>query len=304
MENYIYDYYGYKVDKLIDNQFEYQGYIFKLLATIENEEEVNKLNQLSLNTALYFNNDVVFLVKNKYDHFISAINDEKNICLISYKKDGNVTVKDVVSMHQIWLNAFSYQINLQEIIILWDQRLEFIQNQCLVNLNFDNEAHETLYRYTIYAIGFALNALQYLSDINIDFQRNYYLATLTHRRIKKMDKENIFNPFNLIVDHSSRDLAELYKNELISFEILISICKQYNYSVDEYEYLLARLLFPTFIFDVCEDIANDHTSYDYSSEIYYAIAKQKRQIELMKNYYKKINEMINIRPITWITSNI
>ena len=57
----------------------------------------------------------------------------------------------------------------------------------------------------------------------------------------------MFNPFNLILDHSSRDLAELYKNDLIGINDLLNICNYYNYKLDEYEYLLARMLYPTFI---------------------------------------------------------
>ena len=223
--------------------------------------------------------------------------------MLTYKDEKNIDINYFVKMHMAFLNTFNYYVNIEDIIILWDQRLEYIQNQCLVALNFDNDAHMILYEYSQFAIGLAINALQYLSDMKIDFNKKHYLTTLTHRRIKKMDKFELFNPFNLIVDHSSRDLAELYKNNLIDFDTLFLICQSYSYNVDEYEYLIARLLFPTFIFDIIEDIATDNTMYDYQNEIYYAISKQNEQLDKLKYFYKRISQLMLIRPIDWLNKN-
>ena len=73
-----------------------------------------------------------------------------------------------------------------------------------------------------------------------------------------------------------------------------------NILLDEFEYLLARLLYPTFIFDIIEDIATDSSSYDYSSQIYFAISKQNKQIDKIKEFYNNIIKIMNIRPIEWI----
>ena len=298
MQSFIFDYYGYNV-KITNNEFEYEGYKFLLLAVNEDEKEIIKLTKLIDSIKTIFNDDVVFIVKNKYDKYISTSKDDNNITLLAYKIDNNVNINHFVKLHLAYLNQFSYVINIDQIIDLWDQRIEYIENQCLTNLNFDNEAHLLLYEYTLYSIGLAINSLQYLADMKLDYKRKYS-ATLTHRRIKNIDKYELFNPFNLIVDHSSRDLAELYKNNLISLNTLLDICAFYNYSIDEYEYLLARLLFPTFIFDIVEDIENDKTSYDYTSDIYTCIKKANLQLSQLKNLYFSLINKMNIRPINWI----
>lgn len=300
MKNFIYDFYGYNVDNITNGSFIYQDYVFLLAATSEDEKSMENLNNLIVSLANYFENDVVYIVKNKYNQYISTTNDDNNICLLTYK-NSEINLEKLLQMHQIYFNSFNYMVNISEIIILWDQRLEYIQNQCLVNLNFDNEAHLLLYEHTMYAIGLALNALQYLADLQIDFQTQQFPSTLTHRRLKKMDKFNLFNPFNLIIDHSSRDLAELYKNDLIDFDNLFKLCQKYYYSVAEYEYLLARLFYPTFIFDIVEDIATDKQVYDHNNEIYQAIQKQNKQIDKIKEFYRSVNNYFNIRPIEWLT---
>ena len=300
MQSFIFDYYGYNAN-IENNEFEYEGYKFLLLSVEDDEKDIIKLNDLVNSLNIHFNSDVVFIVKNKYDKYISTSKDNNNICLLTYKIDNQININDFVKMHLSYFNSFSYKINIQQIIDLWDQRIEYIENQCLTNFNFDNDAHLTLYEYTLYSIGLAINSLQYLADMNLDFKRKYS-STLTHRRIKKMDKYELFNPFNLIVDHSSRDLAELYKNDIISLDTLLNICAFYSYSVDEYEYLLARLLFPTFIFDIVEDMENDKSSYDYTSDIYYAIAKSNSQLDKLKSLYNALISKMNIRPINWISN--
>ncbi len=303
MNSFIYDYYGYNVKLLDDNTFIFKDYTFLLSKTTEDENSLNKLNDLISMLYDEFDGNVVYIVKNKYNKYISSSEGNNNICMLTYKDEKNIDINYFVKMHMAFFNAFNYYVNIEDIIILWDQRLEYIQNQCLVALNFDNDAHMILYEYSQFAIGLAINALQYLSDMKIDFNKKHYLTTLTHRRIKKMDKFELFNPFNLIIDHSSRDLAELYKNNLIDFDTLFSICQSYSYNVDEYEYLIARLLFPTFIFDIIEDIATDNTMYDYQNEIYYAISKQNEQLDKLKYFYKKISQLMLIRPIDWLNSN-
>lgn len=303
MNSFIYDYYGYNVKLLNDNTFIFKDYTFLLSKTSEDENSLNKLNELINSLYNVFDGNVVYIVKNKYNKYISSSEGNNNICMLTYKDEKNIDINYFVKMHMSFFNTFNYYVNLDDIIILWDQRLEYIQNQCLVALNFDNDAHMVLYEYSQFAIGLAINALQYLSDMKIDFNKKHYLTTLTHRRIKKMDKFELFNPFNLIVDHSSRDLAELYKNNLIDFDTLFAICQSYSYNVDEYEYLIARLLFPTFIFDVIEDIATDNTMYDYQKEIYYAISKQNEQLDKLKYFYKRISQLMLIRPIDWLNKN-
>lgn len=303
MNSFIYDYYGYNVKLLDDNTFIFKDYTFLLSKTTEDENSLNKLNDLISMLYDKFDGNVVYIVKNKYNKYISSSEGNNNICMLTYKDEKNIDINYFVKMHMAFLNTFNYYVNIEDIIILWDQRLEYIQNQCLVALNFDNDAHMILYEYSQFAIGLAINALQYLSDMKIDFNKKHYLTTLTHRRIKKMDKFELFNPFNLIVDHSSRDLAELYKNNLIDFDTLFLICQSYSYNVDEYEYLIARLLFPTFIFDIIEDIATDNTMYDYQNEIYYAISKQNEQLDKLKYFYKRISQLMLIRPIDWLNKN-
>ncbi len=297
MQSFIFDYYGYNVSELVDNHFDYQGYRFVLISTTENESTISKLDEFLVSLRGNFDDDIVYFVKNRYNQYIS-LNDSTNILLLTYKLS-SVSLDTLLKMHQIYFN--NGILNLNEIINLWEQRIEYLENQCLVMLNFDNPAHKELYEHAMFAIGMAENALQYISDLKIDFKENF-VATLTHRRLKKLDKWELFNPFNLIFDHSSRDLAELYKNDIIDLNQLIELTKKYQYKINEYQYLLARILFPVSVFDILEDIYLDK-NYDYTDLIYKAIQSQQQHIKKVKTFYKTMINEVNIRPIRWLDLN-
>ena len=298
MESIIYDYYGYNFTNNNLGYYEYQGYKFLFLAINESEQSIKNMENIINQVSYVFDNNNVFIVKNKYNQYISTTLDNKNLCLLTYKDD-KISVNEIVKMHSSFINTFNYIIDLDDIILLWDQRLEYIQNQCLVNLNFDNDSHLLLYNYCIHAVGLCLNSLQYLKDIKIDYNKKYN-STLTHRRINEFNRYELFNPFNFIVDHSSRDLSELYKNDHIGINDLLQLTYMYNYQIDEYQYLLARLMFPTCIFDLLEDLATENIQSDYSKEIYKVINKYKIHLNKIKEYYNTIINMMNIRPIDWI----
>ncbi len=296
MQSFIFDYYGYNVKEIVDSHFDYKNYRFMLILSKENELNIAKLDEFLLSLSEKFAGDIVYFVKNRYNQYIS-LNETNNIILLTYKI-GPIDLNTIIKMHQEYFNYYQAKLNLDEIITLWEQRIEYLENQCLVMLNFDNPAHKDLYEYAMYAIGMAENALQYLSDLKIDY-KEYLVTTLTHRRIKKLDKWEIFNPFNLIFDHSGRDLAELYKNGLINLDELIKITIDYQYKTNEYQYLLARILFPVSVFDILEDIYLDK-NYDYSESIYKAISLQDKHLIRVKEFYKYLINHVNIRPIRWL----
>ena len=92
----------------------------------------------------------------------------------------------------------------------------------------------------------------------------------------------------------------LYKNDLISLDNLLDICYFYNYRIDEFSYLLARLLFPTCIFDLLEDITVENLNYDIDKKIYETIKQYDNQLVKLKSYYQKVISIMNIRPINWL----
>lgn len=299
MESLVYNYYGYLVNKIDNGTFEYEGFIFLLVSVTDNENDLINLSNFSLTLRNLFNNEIVYFVKNKYQKIISKGDDNTSICLLTYKKDSLVSLNDILIMQNRYSNFNSTPVDLKIIIKLWDERTDYIINQCLISLNLENDNDKELYDHSLYAYGMAMNAIEYIVDLSIDYPNNYYPTTLNHRRIKSITKFELFNPFNFILDHSSRDLAELYKNNLIDLNTLLNITNSYHYNLNEYEYLLARVMFPTFIFDLLEDLATT-TITNKKEQIFKAIDKQNNQLKKIKSLMKTLSSNYNIRPIKWL----
>lgn len=299
MESLVYNYYGYLVNKIDNGTFEYEGFTFLLVSVTDNENDLINLSNFSLTLRSLFNDEIVYFVKNKYQKIISKGDDNTSICLLTYKKDSVVSLNDIFIMQNRYSNFNSTPVDLKIIIKLWDERTDYIINQCLISLNLENDNDKELYDHSLYAYGMAMNAIEYLVDLSIDYPNNYYPTTLNHRRIKNITKFELFNPFNFILDHSSRDLAELYKNNLIDLNTLLNITNSYHYTLNEYEYLLARVMFPTFIFDLLEDLATS-TVANKKEQIFKAIDKQNNQLKKIKSLMKTLSSNYNIRPIKWL----
>ena len=146
----------------------------------------------------------------------------------------------------------------------------------------------------MFCLGLAQNAMQYLSEIIVDFGHHLQDLTLVHKRLKNLDSFEFFNPFNLIVDHPLKDLCELYKNDYLSFEELQQKLNFYHLDSKSASVFVARMLYPNSVFDLLE---NNYYDKNASLNIVYNIEKEMMKI---KKIYLHFKQIYNIRPIDWL----
>ena len=101
-----------------------------------------------------------------------------------------------------------------------------------------------------------------------------------------------FNPFNFIVDHPLRDYVELYKNDFIDYRSMVNALEYYEIDSKLASVIVARVLYPTRVFDLLED-----GYYDTCKKINYSIEKE---IAKIKNVYLYFKKKYRIRPILWL----
>ena len=95
-----------------------------------------------------------------------------------------------------------------------------------------------------------------------------------------------------------RDLAELYKNNILSLEQLFDLLKRYQInSLDAYLFF-ARCLYPNQIFDILEDY------YELKKDVkkrveYYSNTLTQFEFKLRKLHKFLVNNY-QIRPISWL----
>ena len=75
-----------------------------------------------------------------------------------------------------------------------------------------------------------------------------------------------------------------------------------NFSKDEYILLISRLLFPTYYFDICDEIISNNVNEDKIKKV---LDKSNDYITFLKStfYYIIYNKKINIPYIEWIVQD-
>jgi hypothetical protein len=95
----------------------------------------------------------------------------------------------------------------------------------------------------------------------------YDALTLSHKRIKANDTAfDLYNPLSFVIDYQVRDLSEYIKAQFFSgvdvWPELEEYFKNYDLSIFSKRLLYARLLFPSYFFDVYESIVEGRLKED------------------------------------------
>ena len=101
MKDFIFDYYGYNVPVIKDNSFIYNDYTFIIFAVNDTEESLIKLDNLLYSLRNSFNDDIVYIVKNKYNKYISQSTEDYNITLLCYKNKPLSNINDFIKINVI-----------------------------------------------------------------------------------------------------------------------------------------------------------------------------------------------------------
>lgn len=297
MRAFIFDKYGYYEDDEYGVEFDYLGWHFKLEKVDKNENELKELNEFVKKLEAIFYDSGVAIIKNRDNKYMSVA-DFGNCALVSVKQR-LMKLDDLFRMHAYFKNEeknASYTI--KEMQKLWEDKIDLLEEKILPAIKADDYSYEKMMTIIIYALGVAENALQYLAETILDYGEEIENLTLCHKRFSDYSSYEFFSPFNLIVDSPMRDLAELYKSNLINNERLIEVLNMYSATQKDVSILLARILYPTPILDLLDDY------YIMHKDVKHDIFKYQDNV---KEYIKRVSELekafvykYKIRPINWL----
>ncbi len=296
MKSFLFERYGYYPDNLDNNSFDYKGYIFNLTMTDLSEEEIKELDDVSKSLYNLYNEGCI-IIKNRSNNYLS-FDGEKHYVLWTCKK-GNKSINDLIIMHNYFHNNLTLEkIDLNELFNLWEEKFEFIETRVISTLRSDDYDYNMILEGIYFAFGLAENALEYLKDVIIDLGSKINDQTLVHKRLNNLENNTFFDPFNLLIDSPLRDYAELYKSNEISLENIVRILDYYNLDIIETSVLMARVLYPTRLFDALEKHYIDRMN--IKKEILdYRISIDKELIRI-KNLHLYLIKRYGIRPLNWL----
>ena len=296
MKSFLFEKYGYYPDELINNKFFYNGFEFNLVPVDFDNDAIEELNFISNKINETFN-EGAFFVKTRKNEFISFDGEQRYV--LWTVKQGKQDINKLIYLHKIFHNNLTNQrVVINDLIELWEEKFEFIDTKVIPSLRNDDYDFNIILEGIYFAFGLAENAIQYLSDTKIDIGDEIINNTLAHKRLMDFDNSIFFDPFNLIIDSPLRDYAELYKMNKLTVDEVLRIFDYYNLSLAEISVFMARILYPTKLFDVLEKHYIDRL--DIKKEILDYRITCEMELMRIRNIHIALLKRYNIRPLFWL----
>lgn len=304
MKNTINYYYNISVENLIKTDQDYYFYfnadeyhLIKYDRPIEDLNDLYKLNVQMKSMGCLIHE----IILNKDNQAITLVNGSPYILikLCRYKND-KVFLNDINYMQNMTYNIKDIKLlNRNNWVKLWSDKIDYYEYQ----INQIGKKYPILCDSLSYFIGLGENAISYLVN-NVKPNDTLNDFVVSHKRIKhNLGSFDFYNPLNMIIDSRVRDVSEYIKNTFFygefSFYELQSYLNHNRFTNLEYIYFYSRMLFPTYYFDIYDQIINS----DKDEEMVIPILKKTKDYELLlQNIYKFIvyEKKVQLEPVEWI----
>ena len=146
----------------------------------------------------------------------------------------------------------------------------------------------------------AENAISYYN--NIDINDNYKFV-ISHKVIRFNDTVGtLYNPLNIIFDYRARDLAEYIKNAFFLnnqniYQELGNYMQYSPLSITDVELIIARIMYPSFYFEMYEDILVDNQSELILVKIIDKLPEYERYLASIISFFR---HYYDIPQISWL----
>ena len=304
MKDIIYYNYDIDINEMQNNNeyscFNYNGNDYYFVFFNRSIDELNDLNAICIelkNKGIRVHD----IIKNNKDSFLTKVGNDYYILLkINIKYNEIVTYNDIISLsNKLVLNNKNSRLYRNNWGELWSKKIDYFEYQIK---EIGKNKNVILDSFSYY-IGLAENAISYVNKVNSVFKMtNYDKITLSHRRIFNPNIAlNFFNPLSFIFDLEVRDIAEYLKinffNGTDSFLDLKTYLKIKRLSEYGYNMLFARLLYPSYYFDIYEKIMNKKNDED---ELFKIIDKTNDYEIFLKKAYEEISKYSKLDRIEWL----
>ena len=305
MKETIMYYYNIDVDVLEENDgkyhFKYQNRDYFFVFYNRNLEELDDIITCVFNMKEkgILVNDIIMNINGS---FLTSINGFNYILMSVVNPKEEFDIFDIVNIaSKLHLNNNTSKLYRNNWGTLWMQKIDYFEYQ-IRELALNKPVVKDSFSYYI---GLAENAISYVNNINARFPNVSSTVVLAHRRVFYPNyKLNFFNPLSFIFDLEVRDVAEYLKAMFFAidteYEVLEDL-KSYlsirGLSVYEASMLYARLLYPSYYFDIYEEVMNKERD---EEDLVRVIKKVDLYEDFLKKAYLEITKYAMIEKIDWL----
>lgn len=288
----IFNYYYFYINNELYYFIIYTRKITDIKAIYEFNQKMLK-NNILVNEIINNTTNTIITYINQIPHILVkiSININKPISLpeINYLTYNNIPYRNEL-MRSNWANLWAQKIDY----------LEYYQEQ-------NKKKYPLLSESFDYFIGMAENAISYINNVITTLKlEKTDIGVISHDKFKLDDTiYSLYDPQNIIIDHKSRDVAEyiklsFFKDNYKIFDELDEYFKHNYFSFYGISLLIARILYPSFYFELYDEIIQGITNES-------AILKITSRIDEYENYLNDIiiyfHKYYNIYDINWIKKN-
>ncbi len=262
----------------------------EIVDIINCSKELKQKNILSMDLMYNKDNDVLTKVDEELYVLIKVIDNYNE----------NVDITDIIEINQKTILKNEHKDKyVNKWGELWSQKNDYLEYQ----ISELGKGKNIILDSFSYYIGIAENAIAIVNKMNKDndLGKNEKVC-LSHRRIFFPNyKLNYYNPISYLFDLEIRDIAEYIKSlffygedAYLEFLIFIKTVKLTNYSSNMF---FARLLYPSYYFDIYENIIDGNNK---EKEMINIISKADDYETFLKKVYLELSKYTNIEKIEWL----
>lgn len=299
--NYYYNFNIEDVENWGDTyRFYYLDQLFYFVPFKRAEAELEDI--INVNKELKQKNiEVHDIVMNIFGKVITNIQNTNYVLL---RTIGDISKKfeisDIIKMNNMLiLNENKSKLYRNSWASLWSAKLDYFEYQ-VSELGKDKPLVLDSFSYYL---GLGENAISYLNEVTSKYAPSKDdRICLSHKRIDVPNyKLNYLNPFSFIMDYEVRDLASYIKSAFFKGEDALSYLKELlrikRFTIYSYGLFYARLVYPTYYFDIYEDIMSGKKDED---DLISVIDKVDDYEIFLKEAYYEISKYAPIDRIEWL----
>lgn len=294
--NYFYNLYPPLLNKENDNYVFFVGNEKYYLTPYRRElSEIKDL--VELNKRMISSNSLVHeIIINKFNEPISVISNENYVLLRVYVNDiKKIDINDIIYMlnENVDLSGLKSLLRTNW-VSLWSSKVDYIEYQ----MGHLIKKYPFLNNTIDYYLGLCENAITYIKNLKM-FSDYKIPIGISHKRIiKDATLFDLYNPLNLIIDYKVRNIAEYLKDAFFKDEdvnyILNTIFKNFWFDKLNLSLLVARLLYPSYYFDLFEEIIDK----ELDENIIFPLTKKSSKYE---EFIDLIIKNCNLQNLQWLS---
>lgn len=239
------------------------------------------------------NRDNIFLTKvNEYNYILFKVNN------LSEEYD----IFDMVNIsNKLVLNNNKSSLYRNNWSSLWSDKIDFFEYQ-VRELGVEKNVVKSSFSYYV---GLSENAISYVNNAILKYGGvSSGRIVLSHRRVFYPNyKLNYMNPLSFVFDLEVRDVAEYLKSMFFKKDIEYCLDELKSYlsirklNIYEYHMFYARLLYPSYYFDVYDSVMNKNVN---EEELVKIVKRSNDYEKFLKITYLEISKYVRLDKIDWI----